>query len=188
MFFIAYTFKGQVHVFAVRVKIVSHSSCRTSAIFKYFCPLIGIDKDFSCEIVIFLPINLNAFLVLKRTVIENKETQTLGPEVIKKLCSTQLSMRLIMLINAKMQSIAGILTFISRINTTSESLKEKYLFSPFYLFMSDWNFTLSWLEHERKKSFINWRPVLFYLCNQLGENCSQNFHLGRYIIGYTVGN
>ena len=39
MFFIAYTFKGQVHVFAGRVKIVSHSSCRTSAIFKYFCPL-----------------------------------------------------------------------------------------------------------------------------------------------------
>ena len=40
MFFIAFTFKGQVHVFAVRVKIVSHSSCRTSSIFKYFCPLL----------------------------------------------------------------------------------------------------------------------------------------------------
>ena len=26
MFFIAYTFKGQVHVFAGRVKVVSHSS------------------------------------------------------------------------------------------------------------------------------------------------------------------
>ena len=39
MFFIAYAFKGQVHVFAGRVKIVSHSSCRTSAILKYFCPL-----------------------------------------------------------------------------------------------------------------------------------------------------
>ena len=39
MLFIAYTFKGQEHVFAGRVKIVSHSSCRTSAIFKYFCPL-----------------------------------------------------------------------------------------------------------------------------------------------------
>ena len=34
MFFIAYTFKGQVHVFAGRVKIVSHSSCRTNAILK----------------------------------------------------------------------------------------------------------------------------------------------------------
>ena len=35
MFLIAYKFKGQVHVFAGRVKIVSHSS-----IFKYFCPLL----------------------------------------------------------------------------------------------------------------------------------------------------
>ena len=42
MFFIAYTFKGQVHVLAGRVKIVSHSSCRTSAILKYFCPLDSI--------------------------------------------------------------------------------------------------------------------------------------------------
>ena len=39
MFFIAYPLKGQVRVFAGRVKIVSHSSCRTSAILKYFCPL-----------------------------------------------------------------------------------------------------------------------------------------------------
>ena len=38
MFFIAYTFKGQVHVFAGRVKLVSHSSCRTSAVLKYFVP------------------------------------------------------------------------------------------------------------------------------------------------------
>ena len=39
MFFIAYTFKGQVHAFAVQVIIVSHSSCRTSAILKYLCSL-----------------------------------------------------------------------------------------------------------------------------------------------------
>ena len=31
MSFIAYTFKGQVHVFAGQVKIVSHSSCRIFA-------------------------------------------------------------------------------------------------------------------------------------------------------------
>ena len=42
MFFIAYTFKGQVHEFAGRVKIVSHLSCRTNAIFKYFCPLTSV--------------------------------------------------------------------------------------------------------------------------------------------------
>ena len=40
--FIAYTFKGQVHVFAGQVKIESHSSCRISAILKYFCPLQGV--------------------------------------------------------------------------------------------------------------------------------------------------
>ena len=45
MFFIAYAFKGQVHVFAGRVKIVSHSSCRTSAILKYFCPLDDLNQS-----------------------------------------------------------------------------------------------------------------------------------------------
>ena len=28
-------------MFAGRVKIVGHSSCRTSAILEYFCPLLG---------------------------------------------------------------------------------------------------------------------------------------------------
>ena len=46
--FIGYSFIGQVHVFAGRVKIVSHSSCRTSAIFQYFCLLAII-----CKISIF---------------------------------------------------------------------------------------------------------------------------------------
>ena len=41
MFFIAYTFKEQAHVFAGQVKIVSHSSCRTSAILKYLSPEMG---------------------------------------------------------------------------------------------------------------------------------------------------
>ena len=45
MFFIACAFKGQVHVFAGRVKIVSHSSSRTSAILKYFCPLNAKKRD-----------------------------------------------------------------------------------------------------------------------------------------------
>ena len=41
MFSIAYAFKGQVHMFEGRVKIVSQSSCRTSAILRYFCSLMG---------------------------------------------------------------------------------------------------------------------------------------------------
>ena len=40
-------------------------------------------------------------------------------------CSTQLSMTFILLINVKMPTIVGILLFISRINTASESLKAK---------------------------------------------------------------
>ena len=39
MFFIAFAFKGQVHVFAEQVKVVSHSSCRTSTNIEIFLSL-----------------------------------------------------------------------------------------------------------------------------------------------------
>ena len=40
-----------------------------------------------------------------------------GPEVIKRFsCSAQLRLKFILLINVKMPTIVGILTFISRIN------------------------------------------------------------------------
>ena len=48
-----------------------------------------------------------------------------GPDVIKNSCSTQLSTKFILLINVKMPTIVGILTFISMINTTSERLKAR---------------------------------------------------------------
>ena len=52
--------------------------------------------------------------------------QTSGPEVIKLFsCSTQLNVNFIILINVKMPTIVGILTFISMINTKSESLKAR---------------------------------------------------------------
>ena len=53
-----------------------------------------------------------------------------GPDLIK-LClsSTQLSIKFIMLINVKMPTIVGILTFISMINKISESLKARKVFS-----------------------------------------------------------
>ena len=52
-----------------------------------------------------------------------------GPKVIKKISySTQLSMKFILLINVKMPTIVGILTFISMINTTSKSLKARKVF------------------------------------------------------------
>ena len=59
---------------------------------------------------------------------QNLKTST-GPKVIKLFsCSTQLSMKLILLIYVKMPTIVGILTFISMINTTSEKLKARNLF------------------------------------------------------------
>ena len=48
---------------------------------------------------------------------------SLAPELL--LCSTQLSMKFILLINVKMPTIVGILTFISRVNTSSESLRTR---------------------------------------------------------------
>ena len=52
-----------------------------------------------------------------------------GPKVIKLFSrSTQLSMKLILLINVKMPTIVGILTFISRINTAFERFIARILF------------------------------------------------------------
>ena len=51
------------------------------------------------------------------------------PKVIKLFsCSTQLSTIFILLINVKMLTIVGILTFIIMINTTSERLKARFNF------------------------------------------------------------
>ena len=52
-----------------------------------------------------------------------------GPKVIKLLpCSTQLSTKIFLLINVKMPTIVGILTFISMINTTSEGYRARNFF------------------------------------------------------------
>ena len=54
-------------------------------------------------------------------------------EAINILCSTQLSMKFILLMNVKMSTIVDILSFISRINTPYEILKARnsYLFQHF---------------------------------------------------------
>ena len=74
------------------------------------------------------------FAVLSRGPIANaichliglNEKIVTGPEVIKLVsCSTQLSMKCIILINVKMPTIACPLTFTSMINTTPESLKAR---------------------------------------------------------------
>ena len=59
-------------------------------------------------------------------------------------CSTQLSTKLILLINVKMPKIVGILTFISMINTTSERLKARnFFFVGIFVLISSCNFVLS---------------------------------------------
>ena len=64
------------------------------------------------------------------------DTRKPGPEVIKLFsCSTQLSTEFILLINVKMPTIVGILTFISMINTTSERLiARKFFICPYFSF------------------------------------------------------
>ena len=58
--------------------------------------------------------------------LSSRATVKPGPEVIKLFsCSTQLSKKFIMLINVKISTIVGILTFISMLNASSESLKAR---------------------------------------------------------------
>ena len=72
-----------------------------------------------------------------------------------------MSTKFILLINVGMPTIVVILTFISMINTTSERLKAKNFFISILVFMSSWNFLLSWVEH--KKRLITSGPGLISL-------------------------
>ena len=49
-------------------------------------------------------------------------------------CSTQLNTKFILLINVKMQTIVGVLTFISMINTTSERINARNFISQYFNF------------------------------------------------------
>ena len=79
-----------------------------------------------------------------------------------------MNMKYILLINVKVPIIIGILTFINRINTTSESFKPRniYIFSISVL-LNSWNFMLCWVEHE--KCFVSsW--FLTFQISQLVED------------------
>ena len=57
-------------------------------------------------------------------------------------------MAFILLINIKMPTIFGILTSISRLDTTSESfLKQEKM--HFIVFIESWNSMLSWVGHMK---------------------------------------
>ena len=67
-------------------------------------------------------------------------------------------MNFILLINFKMPTIVGILTFTSRINTTSECFKQETIFIfQYFTLMSTLNFMLSWVKHG--KTFITLGPA-----------------------------
>ena len=80
------------------------------------------------------------------------------PVVIKKFsCSTQLSVKFILLINLKVLTIF-LNFFHAQLSwaCSAELSMEKVLIVGFFIFMTKWNFMLSWVEHE--KSFISSRP------------------------------
>ena len=88
---------------------------------------------------------------------DSEDLKIPGLEVIKYFsCSTQLSMKFIMLIIVKMPTIVGILTLISMINTTSESLKARnvFIFQHF-----------SFYEHLKFHAWLcwAWKVVLYSL-------------------------
>ena len=105
-------------------------------------------------------------------------SQSPGFEVIKLFsCSTQLSMKLILLINVKMPTIVSIWTFINMINTTSERLKARNFFicqyfsfyeqiittQCFYRFFGDFDWSvgkIKWFLYFNKNPCI-W---IFVIC------------------------
>ena len=77
-----------------------------------------------------------------------------GPEVIKLFpYSTQLSTKFILLINVKMPTLVGILTFISMINATSERLKARNFFICRYFSFYEQLYSCS--VELRMKKFYN---------------------------------
>ena len=85
-----------------------------------------------------------------------------GPEVMKLFsCSTQLSMKFVMLINLKLLTIAN--SFLLNIAEHETFFAYKYENTNFvgiFIFISRENFILSWVEHE--KSFItSWQDKGF---------------------------
>ena len=72
---------------------------------------------FVCVFVNAVCMQQNSYVFLKQ-----------GLKILNFSCLTQLSMKFIMFINVKMPTFVGILTFISMINTTFESLKARKVF------------------------------------------------------------
>ena len=88
-------------------------------------------------------------------------------------CSTQLSTKFILLINVKMPTIVGILTFISMINTTSERLKAINFFICRYFIFNE---QLKFCAHH-EKSFITSKPVQLQRLGRILKFCNMQVWL-----------
>ena len=94
----------------------------------------GRDKFFSWNCILHKTVFLCLYLMLPlgRCVICNYDKiYDLGYKTFS--CFTQLNTKIIIIINVKMQTMVGILTFVSIKNTTPESLKarKEFIFSAF---------------------------------------------------------
>ena len=93
-----------------------------------------------------------------------------GPEVIKLFsCSTQLSMKFFLLINVKMPTIVGILTFISRENSILGSSESEKSWISWYFHT---------YEHLKFHAQLSWAWKKFY---NLGPRCCCDLCLLGYI-------
>ena len=111
-----------------------------------------------------------------------------GPKVIKLFsCWTQMSTKFIPLINVKMPTIVGILTFISMINTTSERLKARNFFICWYFsFYTRLKFgaQMSWVRNKKRydSELPYQRPDLIEVMEiEIDLTTSTNVHTGFYI-------
>ena len=146
---------------------------RTNFCLRPSCPTTDRPK---CQVV---PVIASCLPHERATLLDFKSVwQQSGLELIKLFsCSTQLGMKFILLKNVKMPTIVGILTFLSRIHTTSSCLRAGKMphFFTFYL-LSSWHFMLNLVEQE--KIIYPWglmRVPIFALLEAELSNNSQLF-------------
>ena len=95
--------------------------------------------------------------------------------------STQLSTKFIVLINVKMPTIVGILTFISTINTTSERLKTRNVFICRYFSVYEqlkFRAQLSWAWKE----FFKLGACIQTVCKDIQQTLENKFQYFRNVV------
>ena len=109
-------------------------------------------------------------------------SRSAGFEVIKLFsCWTELSMNLIFLMNVKMSTLVGILTFISNINRTSESFKSNTENSIFFSFFIFWAAESSCSIEFSMKNVL-WHQGLFLMLTVISIRSSKWFSYFSYSI------